>query len=114
MAHAEGPVGPVSWRVHAALPVADLGGAVWLGLLYIVLIPTTLNYLINTWAVARSTPSLVAAYTTLQPLAAGSLAALFLGERMGWPQAVGGLLIAAGLWRVSTASGDRDAPAGGT
>lgn len=93
----------VSWPWVAGLPSAGLGAPVWLGLLYIVLVPTTLNYLINTWAVARSTPSLVAAYTTLQPLAAGSLAAIFLGERMGWPQAVGGLLIAAGLWRVSTA-----------
>ncbi len=93
----------VSWPWVASLPAGELSPAVWLGLLYIVLVPTTLNYLINTWAVARSTPSLVAAYTTLQPLAAGTLAALFLGERMGWPQAVGGLFIAAGLWRVSTA-----------
>lgn len=97
----------VTHRWLAGLLTARLEPAVWLGLLYIVLVPTTLNYLINTWAVARSTPSLVAAYTTLQPLAAGSLAALFLGERLGWPQALGGFLIAAGLWRVSTAGASR-------
>lgn len=93
----------VSWPYLRGLDVAAVPTAVWLGVAYIVLIPTTLNYLINTWAVARSTPSLVAVYTTLQPLAAGLLAALFLAERPGWPQLAGGLLIAAGLWRVSTA-----------
>ncbi len=100
----------VSWTRFAAEAWTALAPSVWTGLLYIVLIPTTLNYLINTWAVSRSTPSLVAAYTTLQPLAAGSLAAIFLGERLGWAQALGGLLIAAGLWRVATApstGGDR-------
>lgn len=87
----------------STLPLTTLSFGVLVGLGYIVLVPTTINYLINTWAIARSTPSLVAVYTTLQPLSAGALAAIFLGERMGWPQAVGGALIAAGLWRVASA-----------
>jgi drug/metabolite transporter (DMT)-like permease len=74
---------------------------VWWGLAYIVVVPTVLAYWINTWAVARSTSSLVATYTTLQPLSAGVLAAIFLAERVGWPQLVGGLLIVAGLQRVA-------------
>jgi len=94
----------VSWPYLHHLELASVSPAVWAGLAYIVLIPTTLNYLINTWAVARSTPSLVAAYTTLQPLAAGLLAFLFLAERPGWPQLAGGILIATGLWRVSVAA----------
>ena len=88
----------------AAIPFASVPLSVWLLMAYIVLVPTTLNYLINTWALARSTPTLVAAYTTLQPLAAGVLAAIFLGERAGWPQAAGAMLIAAGLWQVSVAA----------
>ena len=86
----------------AAIPFSVVPASVWLLMGYIVLFPTTLNYLINTWALARSTPSLVAAYTTLQPLAAGLLAAIFLAERPGWPQLAGAVLIAAGLWQVST------------
>lgn len=94
----------VSWPYLVRLDPTVLPAAVWAGVAYVVLVPTTLNYLINAWAVARSTPSLVAAYTTLQPLSAGFLAALFLAERPGWPQLAGGLLIAAGLWRVSAAT----------
>ncbi|MCG6964510.1 MAG: DMT family transporter [Acidobacteria bacterium] len=94
----------VSWPHLIDLNLAAAPLAVWAGVAYVVLVPTTLNYLINAWAVARSTPSLVAAYTTLQPLSAGLLAALFLAERPGWPQLAGGLLIAAGLWRVSAAT----------
>ena len=85
----------------AAIPFAAVPASVWILMAYIVLVPTTLNYLINTWALALSTPSLVAAYTTLQPLAAGLLAAIFLAERPGWPQLAGAILIATGLWQVS-------------
>ncbi|RMF85921.1 MAG: EamA family transporter [Nitrospirae bacterium] len=96
----------------ARLEPAAWGSPLWAGLAYIALVPTALNYALNTWAVSRSTPSLVAAYTTLQPLAAATLAALFLGERPGWPHLAGGALIAAGLALVSRAQ-DGGAPARG-
>ncbi len=79
-----------------SLPVS-----VWLGLTFVVLVPTVLSYLINTWGVARSSASLAATYTTLQPLVTGLLAFVFLAERVGWPQLIGGLLIVAGLQQVS-------------
>lgn len=87
-----------------AVDPASLPSGVWLGLVYIVLIPTALNYWLNSWALGRATSSLVATYTTLQPLSASLLAILFLGERIGWPQLLGGLLIIAGLQRVARAS----------
>lgn len=83
------------------VPAPSLPAGVWVGLAYIVLIPTTLNYFLNSWAISRSSSSLAAAYTTLQPLATTLLAAVWLGERPGWPHLVGGLLIAMGLWAVS-------------
>jgi len=90
-----------------SIPFSAVPASVWLLMAYIVLFPTTINYLVNTWALARSTPTLVAAYTTVQPLAAGLLAAAFLAERPGWPQLAGALLIAAGLWQVSAAPSGR-------
>lgn len=75
-------------------------GVVW-GIAYILIFPTLIGYALNTWAVRRSSPTLVAAYTTLQPLASAGLAAAFLGERFGWKEAVGFVLIAGGLWVVS-------------
>lgn len=73
----------------------------WLGLAYIVVLPTVFSYSVNTWAVKRSSPLLAASYTTAQPLFAALLAAWFLGEHFGWGEGAGFLLIAAGLLRVS-------------
>jgi drug/metabolite transporter (DMT)-like permease len=94
-----------AWRPLAAVDLASVSVGVWWGMAYIIIVPTALNYLISTWAVARSTPSLVAAYTTLQPLSAVLLASLFLAESVGWAQLIGGLLIVAGLQRVAAAGG---------
>lgn len=81
--------------------VTRLGNDVWLGVLYIALFPTFLGYLVNTWAVRRSSATLAAAYTTVQPLLTALLATVFLAERLGFSQIAGFLLIAAGLWLVS-------------
>ncbi|MEW5764647.1 MAG: DMT family transporter [Acidobacteriota bacterium] len=84
---------------------AGLAPGVILGILYIAVIPTGVNYALNTWALGRSSPALVAAYTTLQPLAAALLAVPFLGERLGWREAVGFGLISMGLFLVSGRKG---------
>ncbi|HVS04311.1 MAG TPA: DMT family transporter [Thermoanaerobaculia bacterium] len=81
----------------AELTPATVPAAAWAGLAYIVLFPTAVGYSLATWAVQRSTPALVAAYTTLQPLFAAALAAAFLGERLGPAEGIGFVLIAAGL-----------------
>lgn len=95
----------------AALPftLGDLGAvdpgslspAVLLGLAYIVLVPTILNYALVTWALGKSSTSLVSTYITLQPLAAAALAAIFLGEAFGARQGLGFVFISAGLVLVS-------------
>lgn len=82
------------------LPVPPLA---WAAILYIVLVPTALNYVLNSWAIRESGPSLAAAYITLQPLAGALLAALWLGERPGAREAAGGLLILSGLVLVARA-----------
>jgi drug/metabolite transporter (DMT)-like permease len=94
----------VSIPALVALEPAKVPAGAWLGVAYIVLFPTVFAYAANTWAVRRSSPALVAAYNTLQPLVAAALAAAFLGERFGWAEGAGLVLIAAGLWRVTAAS----------
>ena len=69
----------------------------WLGIAYIVLLATLVNYVLNTWAIRHSSSSLVASYTTLQTLIAGLLAVIFLHETVGWKEAGGCALIVAGL-----------------
>ncbi len=79
----------------------ELAAVAWTGVAYILLFPTVLGYTLNTWAVRRSSPSVVATYTTLQPLLTAVAAVPLLGETLGWIQAAGFLLIAGGLLRVS-------------
>jgi drug/metabolite transporter (DMT)-like permease len=88
----------------AALQPSDVPAATWLGVAYIVLFPTVFAYAASTWAVRRSSAGLVAAYSTLQPLVAAGLAAAFLGERFGYVEGLGFVLIVSGLWRVTARS----------
>lgn len=85
----------------AALDFQAVPATTWLGVLYIALFGTVVAYAVNTWAVRRSSPALVAAYGMLQPLVTAGLAATFLGETLGWAEGVGFALIVAGLWQVS-------------
>lgn len=84
----------------ARLEPTAVPSSTWLGLAFIVLVPTVLGYSLATWAVRRSSPSLVAAYTTLQPVVAAAAAVAFLSETVSQAEAVGFLLIATGLWVV--------------
>jgi drug/metabolite transporter (DMT)-like permease len=99
-----GPVVALAWPQLRALRPGAVSPLAWLGVAYVVLFATVVAYSISTWAVRRSSPALVAAYSTLQPVVATALAASFLGERFGWTEAAGFALIATGLWRLSAAS----------
>lgn len=100
-----GTLGVLPFAVPAlsALEPAQVPARAWLGLGYIIVFPTVFAYAASTWAVRRSSPALVAAYNTLQPLVAATLGILFLGERFGWAEGMGFALIVTGLWRVTTA-----------
>ncbi len=83
------------------LQPASVPPLIWLGLAYIAVIPTGVNYALNTWAIGRSSPALVATYTTLQPVAAALLAMAVLHERATWREGLGFVLIVSGLALVS-------------
>lgn len=91
----------VSAPTLARLELGAISPGAWWGVAYVALLATTLGYMLATWAVRRSSPLLVAAYTTLQPLASASLAAVFLGETVGLREAAGFGLIVTGLFAVS-------------
>lgn len=93
----------------AALQPSQISAGTWLGLVYILAFPTVFAYAASTWAIRRSSPALVAAYTTLQPLVAAALAVAFLGERFGWAEGLGFVLILGGLWLVTVAAPGRAA-----
>jgi drug/metabolite transporter (DMT)-like permease len=99
------PTMVLGWPQLAALRFREVPRLDWLGVVYTVVFATVVAYSISTWAVRRSSPALVAAYSTLQPVVATALAAIFLGERLGWTEGIGFALIAAGLWRLSAGEG---------
>lgn len=86
------------------VPWAEVHAATWLAIVYVGLFPTVGTYALNTWAVRRSSASMAAAFTTLQPLFTALLATVYLGERFGWLQASGLGLILTGLAIVSRRS----------
>jgi drug/metabolite transporter (DMT)-like permease len=88
----------------AAFHPASVSPAAWVGIAYIVLLATVFSYAAATWAVRRSSPTVVAAYSTVQPLLTAALAATFLGEKLGWADAAGFALITLGLWQTSRVS----------
>lgn len=89
----------------AALSLSAVGAIVYIGLF-----PTAFNFALNTWAVRRSSPALVAAFTTLQPVLTTALAALLLREELRLHQGLGFLLIVGGLVVVSSAPARVEAP----
>ncbi|MEQ9501739.1 MAG: DMT family transporter [Deltaproteobacteria bacterium] len=70
------------------------------GIAYILIVPTTLNYALVTWAIRRSSPTLVSTYITMQPMFAATFARIFLGEAIGLHQLAGFVLIVVGLLLV--------------
>jgi drug/metabolite transporter (DMT)-like permease len=93
----------VGFPTLLATPFDTLPLSIWLSIAYILLLPTLVNYVLNVWAVRRSSSSLVAAYTTLQPVVASVLAIAALGEALGLREIAGFTLIVAGLvWTSRT------------
>ena len=81
--------------------VSLISGAVWGWVIYIMVFPTILTYLLNIWALQRISSNVVAIYIYLQPLFAAAVAPLVLpGERLTTRAAAAGLAIFTGLGLV--------------
>lgn len=95
----------VSLPTLLSTPLGSLPPIAWAGVAYVVVFPTVVNYVLNTWAIKRSSSVLVAAYITLQPVVATGLAVLLLGESFGLRELLGFVLIVGGLMWVSYRNG---------
>jgi drug/metabolite transporter (DMT)-like permease len=104
------PFGAVSAARSGAIATMPLEA--WLGLGFIILVPTVGAYALNAWALRRSAPSVVASYVYLQPLITGVIAVAVQNEPID-PRAVPAtLLIFAGV-ALTTRPVDQPAPAAG-
>lgn len=82
-------------------PWATIPMRAWLGLAFVIALPTTGAYLLNAWALAKADSSIVAAYTYVQPVLTTLLAAVFLGEQIGITAAAAAVMIFTGVWLAS-------------
>ncbi len=98
------PIAGFAWTLDELQSVSL---AVWLSVIYIVLVPTVGAYYLNAWALMRVPPSIVAVYIYLQPLLAFGLAPLVLGESWNARTLVACLLIFAGVAAVTIRGGSR-------
>ena len=89
--------------VLAAIPAllrfspARVSPTAWWSLAAVIVFCTVIPYHLNSWALARTPASRVAAYVFLQPVIAAALAMVVLGERPTWRTGVAAALIFSGL-----------------
>jgi drug/metabolite transporter (DMT)-like permease len=93
-----------AWSMAESGSIQSAGPFIWLTVLYIILVPTVGAYYLNAWALARVSPSTVAAYIYLQPLLAFILAPVLLNEPLNSRTWIAALLIFAGVAIVSRRS----------
>ena len=98
------PIAGYAWSTDELQTVPP---AVWLSVGYIILAPTVGAYYLNSWAITRVSPSVVAIYIYLQPLLAFGLAPLVLGESWNSRTLVACALIFAGVAVVTIRSRSR-------
>jgi drug/metabolite transporter (DMT)-like permease len=88
---------PFGFRELTTLASKGLSPEGWGALTFVVIGATVLPYLLNSWALARVQSSIVAVYILVQPMVAGAMGRMFLGERLGPNAAIAAVLIVAGV-----------------
>jgi drug/metabolite transporter (DMT)-like permease len=73
----------------------------WLALLYIILFPTTLAYLLNMFALARVRATTTAVYIYAQPLVAALASWTVFGEQPSTHMGIAAACLFAGIWLVA-------------
>lgn len=76
-------------------------GAAWASLGYVLVFPTVLSYLLNTYALSKVSASTTAVFIFLQPIIAATGGVLILGERLLPITLVSAATILAGVWLVA-------------
>jgi drug/metabolite transporter (DMT)-like permease len=98
------PIAVHSWNTEG---LRTISAGLFLAVAYIILVPTVGAYYLNSWAITRVPPSVVAVYIYLQPLLAFGLAPLVLGESWNSRTLVACALIFAGVAVVTIRSRSR-------
>jgi drug/metabolite transporter (DMT)-like permease len=76
----------------------------WLGIIYMVVLPVYVAYMLWNWAIARRGAAKATSFTLLVPIVSGSLSAWLFAERFSLLKLFGAALVLAGLMIIRTPS----------
>ena len=79
--------------------------AAWGSLVFILVFPTSIAYLLNAWALARLRASTTAMYIYAQPLVTAAVSRIVLGEKLSRATILAGGFIFCGIWLVARRRG---------
>jgi drug/metabolite transporter (DMT)-like permease len=69
----------------------------WVGIIYMVVLPVYVAYMLWNWAIARRGAAAATSFSLLVPILSGILSALFFGEEFGIVKLLGAACVLAGL-----------------
>jgi len=92
----------ISWLHGSFAPLRTFGTANWLAALYLGTIGSSLGFYLWSFALAHTTPTLVAVSITVNPVSAALVGAWLLHEPLGWNLAAGVVAVFAGIWIAAT------------
>lgn len=69
----------------------------WVGILYMVVLPVYVAYMLWNWAIARRGAAAATSFSLLVPILSGILSALLFGEQFGIAKLLGAVCVLAGL-----------------
>ncbi len=95
-------LGAIAWASGGFAIVLDFGAPQILAILYLGLIGSALSFFLWVSALERTTPTRVASTLTVNPVTASILAAILLGETVGFNLLLGVIAVAIGIWIAST------------
>lgn len=87
------------WALFTSFATAE-----WAALIFLGVFPGAVGFFLWVYAVERTTPTRVASTITVNPISAGALAALLLGEPFGMGLLAGVTAVGIGIWIASTES----------
>jgi len=92
----------LAWSSGGFAAAGRFDAAQWTAVAYLVVIGAALTFFLWVFALARTTPTLVANAITLNPVTASIVAAILLGEPIGFNLVVGIVAVFAGIGLAST------------
>jgi len=100
----------LAWSGGGLAAAGEFGWSQWVAVTYLVVIGAALTFFLWVFALARTTPTRVANTITLNPVMAAIVAAILLGEPIGFNLVVGVAAVFTGIWLASTERRRRPEP----